>query len=127
MISFKHRQFQKDFILMSIRWYLAYSLSYRDIEELMLARGVRVDHSTINRWVIKYAPELEQEFSAKHKLPGGSSWRADETYIKVKGIWALLFCLLLNFFYLIFFFRKSNKLYLKLQIIPLNNFFQVSL
>jgi len=87
MISFKHRQFQKDFILMSIRWYLAYSLSYRDIEELMLARGVRVDHATINRWVIKYAPELEQEFSAKHKLPGGSSWRADETYIKVKGIW----------------------------------------
>ena len=87
MVSFKRRNFQKDFILMSVRWYLAYSLSYRDIEELMLERGMRVDHATINRWVIKYTPELEQEFSAKHKLTSGSSWRADETYIKVKGIW----------------------------------------
>ena len=56
MLTFKWRHFKKDIILMTVRWYLSYSLSYRDIEELMLKRGVTVDHSTLNRWVIKYAP-----------------------------------------------------------------------
>lgn len=56
MISFKWRHFKRDIILMLVRWYLAYSLSYRDIEELALERGLKVDHATINRWVIKYAP-----------------------------------------------------------------------
>lgn len=54
MISFKWRRFPKDLILMSIRWYVAYSLSYRDIEELVLERHVNVDHSTLNRWVIHF-------------------------------------------------------------------------
>ena len=70
-----------------MRWYLAYSLSYRDIEELMLERGVKVDHSTINRWVIKYAPLLEEAFRKSHKKSVNNSWRMDETYIKVKGVW----------------------------------------
>ncbi|GAG41518.1 unnamed protein product, partial [marine sediment metagenome] len=91
MISFKWRKFSKDIILMSVRWYLAYSLSYRDIEELMAERGVKVDHSTINRWVIQYAPELENEFRQKYKTTVNTSWLMDETYIKVQGEWHYLY------------------------------------
>ena len=87
MISFKWRHFQKNLILLAMRWYLAYSLSYRDIEELMLERGVKVDHSTINRWVVKYAPLLEEAFRKSYKKSVNNSWRMDETYIKVKGVW----------------------------------------
>ena len=86
MISFKGRHFQKDMILQSVRWYLAYSLSYRDLEEIMKERGFEVDHSTINRWVIDYAPQIEAAFQLKKKRPG-KRWRMDETYIKVKGKW----------------------------------------
>jgi len=85
-ISFKGRHFQKDMILQSIRWYLAYSLSYRDIQELMQERGFSVDHSTINRWVIHYSPQLEAAFRRKKKC-SGNRWRIDESYIKVKGQW----------------------------------------
>ena len=84
MINFNGRHFQKDIILQSIRWYLSYALSYRDIEELMDERGFTVDHSTINRWVVYYSPQLEKEFRKK-KIHTGSRWRLDETYIKVKG------------------------------------------
>ncbi|HHS8451691.1 TPA: IS6 family transposase [Legionella anisa] len=91
MISFKWRHFKKDIIVMLVRWYLAYSLSYRDIEELAIERGLTVDHSTINRWVIKYAPQLEETFRKRHKRPVGISWRMDETYIKVKGQWVYLY------------------------------------
>ena len=91
MISFKGRHFKKTIILMAIRWYLAYVLSYRDIEELMLERGVIVDHSTINRWVVKYSPGLEAQFSKHHKRNVGSSWRMDETYVKIKGQWYYLY------------------------------------
>ena len=77
----------KDVILLVVRWYLSYSLSYRDIEEMMLERGTKVDHSTLNRWVIEYAPLLESEFRKNHKKKTGSSWRVDETYNKIKGIW----------------------------------------
>ncbi|OAD23466.1 Integrase catalytic region, partial [Candidatus Thiomargarita nelsonii] len=66
MISFKGRQFEKDIILQCVRWYVAYALSYRDLEEMMTERGISVDHSTIQRWVVKYSPLLEQEFK-KHK------------------------------------------------------------
>jgi putative transposase len=84
-ISFKWKHFQKDVILMAVRWYIAYALSYRNIEELMAERGSTVDHATINRWVIEYAPLLEESFRRRHKKSVGSSWRMDETYIKVKG------------------------------------------
>lgn len=67
------------------------SSSYRDIEELALERGLKVDHSTINRWVIKYAPQLEESFRKRHKRPVRISWRIDETYIKVKGQWVYLY------------------------------------
>ncbi len=86
MISFKGRHFHKEMILQSVRWYLAYALSYRDIEELIAERGFSVDHSTVNRWVVKYAPKLEAAFRKKKKHVS-KRWRMDETYIKVKGKW----------------------------------------
>ncbi len=86
MIDFKGRHFEREMILQSIRWYLAYSLSYRDIEEIMMERGFDVDHSTIQRWVVNYAPQLEAAFHRKKKRPS-DRWRLDETYIKVKGKW----------------------------------------
>jgi len=79
MISFAGRHFGKEIIMMAVRWYLAYALSYRNIEELMAERGVKVDHSTLHRWVIKYAPQLEEVFRKKHKSQVGSSWRLDES------------------------------------------------
>jgi len=91
MIDFKWRHFEKSIILMAVRWYVAYPLSYRQIEEMLLERGVHVDHSTINRWVVKYSPLLEEEFRKRHKKSTGSSWRMDETYIKVKGVWHYLY------------------------------------
>ena len=91
MISFKWKKFKKNIILMEVRWYVAYALSYRDIEELMAERGVKVDHSTVNRWTIQYAPQLEIEFRKKHKSKTNRSWRMDETYIKNKGKWCYLY------------------------------------
>ena len=69
-ISFKGRHFQHDMILQSVRWYLAYSLSYRDIEELMHERGFTVDHSTLNRWVLHYSPQLDGGLQAKEESRG---------------------------------------------------------
>lgn len=71
---------------MLVRWYLAYSLSYRDIEELAKECGLSVDHSTINRWVIYYSPKLEKQFRKNHKRRPNGSWRMDETYLKIKGV-----------------------------------------
>jgi len=72
--------------LVSVRWYVAYPLSYRHVEELMEERGVSVDHATIQRWVVKYSPPLEEAFH-RSKRPVWVSWRMDETYIKIKGQW----------------------------------------
>src|SRR6266849_2180562 len=85
-ISFKGAHFPQEVILMVVRWYLAYPLSTRHVEELMEERGVELDHATINRWVIKYSPLLEAAFH-RRKRPVWVSWRMDETYIKVKGEW----------------------------------------
>src|SRR6266478_5084519 len=73
-----------------VRWYLAYPLSYRHVEELMEERGVPVDHATIQRWVVKYSPQLEEAFH-RRKRPVWVSWRMDETYIKIKGAWYYLY------------------------------------
>ena len=83
---FKWRHYQADIILLCVRWYLRYSLSYRDLEEMMTERGLTVDHSTLARWVLAYAPELEKRVKSQLK-PTNDSWRVDETYIKVKGQW----------------------------------------
>jgi transposase-like protein len=85
-VSFKGAHFPQAIILMGVRWYVAYPLSTRHVEELMLERGVHVDHSTINRWVIKYSPLLEEAFH-RRKRRVWISWRMDETYIRVKGQW----------------------------------------
>ncbi len=89
-LNFEGRWFEKEMILQCVRWYVAYPLSYRQIEEIMAERGLEVDHSTINRWVLRYAPLLEKEFR-QFKAPVGESWRMDETYIKVKGRWKYLY------------------------------------
>jgi putative transposase len=89
-ISFKGAHFPKEIILMGVRWYVAYPLSTRHVEELMEERGVELDHATINRWVIKYSPLLEDAFH-RRKRPVWVSWRMDETYIRVKGEWRYLY------------------------------------
>ena len=66
--------------MLCLRWYLRYSLSYRDLEEMMTERGLKVDHSTIARWVLAYAPELEKRVKP-HLKPTNDSWKVDETYI----------------------------------------------
>ena len=89
-LVFKWRHFEPQIILCAVRWYLRFSLSYRDVEELLAERGVAVDHSTIWRWVQRYAPELEQRLR-RHLKPTNRSWRVDETYMRVKGRWRYLY------------------------------------
>ena len=84
MLSFKWMRFAPDIIITAVRWYVSYKLSYRDVEELLAERGVRVAHTSVFRWVIKYVPQIEKRFR-EHKKPVGRSWRMDETYIRVKG------------------------------------------
>ena len=86
MLNFKGSHFEVAIILWAIRWYVAYPISYRQLEEMMAERGAAGDHSTLNRWVLKYAPEVEKQFR-KRKRPAGTSWRMDETYVRVKGQW----------------------------------------
>ena len=87
---FKGRHFQADIILICTRWYLRYSLSYRDLEEMMIERGLSVDHTTIYRWVQRYAPEIDKR-SRPYLKQTNDSWRVDETYVKVKGQWMYLY------------------------------------
>ena len=87
---FKWRHFQSDIILLCVRWYLRYPLSYRQLEEMMVERGLPVDHTTIYRWVQQYAPELDRRCRS-HLMATTDSWRVDETYIKVKKIWVYLY------------------------------------
>ena len=90
MLDTKRMRFPIDVILVCIRWYAAYPLSYRHLEEMMQERGVQVDHSSISRWAIRFLPLLEKVFR-RHKRPVGESWRMDETYIKVNGQWKYLY------------------------------------
>ena len=90
MIDFKGSQFEREIILWAVRWYVAYPISYRQLEEMMGERGVAVDHSTLNRWVIKYAPKFEKAFR-RRQCPVGRSWRMDETYVRIRGKWAYLY------------------------------------
>jgi IS6 family transposase len=87
---FKWRHFQPEIIRRGVRWYLRYSLSYRDLEELMLERGLHVDHTTIYALVQRYAPELEKR-CRPHLKALNDSWRVDETDIKVKKVWMYLY------------------------------------
>jgi putative transposase len=87
---FKGYCFPKEIILQAVYFKLRFSLSYRDVEELLCIRGIKVDHATIQRWVNKFTPHMEETFR-KRKKPVGNSWRMDETYIKVKGEWMYLY------------------------------------
>ena len=89
-VIFKWRQTAPELILCAVRWYLRYSLSLRDVEELLAERGLEADHTAIWRWVQRYGPELEQRLR-RHLKPTNKSWRVDETYIRVKGRWYYLY------------------------------------
>ena len=82
----KRLHYPLDVMLTCVRWYVAYPLSLRHIEEMMQERGVFVDHSTVHRWAMKVLPVLARIFR-KRKRPVGASWRMNETYIKVAGQW----------------------------------------
>jgi putative transposase len=86
----KRLHYPLDMILLCVRWYVAYPLSLRHLEEMMAERGLEVDHSSVHRWVIKLVPVFEKAFR-KHKRPVGKSWRMDETYVKVRGQWKYLY------------------------------------
>jgi putative transposase len=85
-IDFKGAHYPKVVIVHAVFFYVRYAVSYRDLEEILAERGVAVDHATLNRWVVKYAPLVAANAQAM-KRPTGVSWRMDETYIKVKGKW----------------------------------------
>src|SRR5450631_4373871 len=87
---FKWRQTEPALILCAVRWYLRYSLSLRDVEELLEERSLEADHTTVWRWVQRYGPELEQRLR-RHLKPTNKSWRVDETYLRVKGRWCYLY------------------------------------
>ena len=87
---FKWRHFEADIILCAVRWYLRYALSYRDVEDLLRERGVSVDHTTVFRWVQRYAPELDRR-CRPYLRATNDSYRVDETYIKVKKRWYYLY------------------------------------
>jgi transposase, IS6 family len=87
---FRGRHFSDEVIVLCVRWYLRYSLSYRDVTELMAERRLSVDSSTIWRWVQRYAPELNTRIRRELK-PTNGSWRTDETYVRVAGRWAYLY------------------------------------
>ncbi|QIP94467.1 transposase (plasmid) [Serratia fonticola] len=89
-IAFKRLHYPVDIIAQCVRWYLAYSLSLRNLEEMMAERGIVVDHSTLHRWVIRLVPLLDKVFR-RYKRAVGCRWRMDETYIKIKGRWKYLY------------------------------------
>ncbi|WP_028402203.1 IS6 family transposase [Ectobacillus panaciterrae] len=87
---FKWKHYQSEIILLTVRWYLRYNLSFRDLVEIMEERGLSIAHTTIMRWVHQYGPELNKRIR-RHLKQTNDSWRVDETYIKVKGQWMYLY------------------------------------
>ena len=82
---FKGRHFDRSVILLCVRWYLAYNLSLRNLEEMMAERGISVDHPTVGRWVVRYSPELLERFN-RRKRPVSRIWHVDETYSRSVGV-----------------------------------------
>jgi transposase-like protein len=88
--AFAGFRFPSDVIVLEVRWYLRFGLSYRDVEELLTERGVEVDHVTIYRWVVRFTPLLaEAARPRRHAI--GSRWQVDETYVKVAGRWRYVY------------------------------------
>jgi transposase-like protein len=88
--AFKWKYFVGEIILQTVRWYLKYPLSYRNLKEMMAERGIKVDHTTTMRWVHQYSPAIEKRIK-RHLRPTNDSWRVDKTYILVKGKWKSLY------------------------------------
>ncbi|MGG2091544.1 IS6 family transposase [Bacillus sp. S13(2024)] len=88
--EFKWKHYQPDIILLTVRWYLRYNLSFCDLVEMMEERGLSISHTTIMRWVHQYSPELDKRLR-RHLKHTNDSWRVDETYIKVKDQWMYLY------------------------------------
>jgi transposase, IS6 family len=84
------RHFDREVIVLCVRWYLRFKLSFRDLVKMMAERGLSLVHTTIMRWVHHYAPEFERRWS-RFARPAGSSWRVDETYVKIRGKWVYLY------------------------------------
>ncbi|WP_144488634.1 IS6 family transposase, partial [Bacillus nitratireducens] len=87
---FKWKHYQPEIILLTVRWYLRYKLSFRDLVEMMAERGLSISHTTIMRWVHQYGPELDKRIR-RYLKQTNDSWRVDETYIKLKGQWMYLY------------------------------------
>jgi transposase-like protein len=87
---FEGRHFDREIIVLCVRWYLRFKLSFRDLVEMMAERGLSMAHTTIMRWVHHYAPEFERRWN-RFARPAGSSWRVDETYVKIRGQWVYLY------------------------------------
>lgn len=88
--AFKRLHYPVDVIAQCVRWYLAYSLSLRNLEEMMSERGIEVDHSTLHRWILRITP-IFNRIVARYKKPVNQFWHIDETYIKIKGTWHYLY------------------------------------
>jgi transposase-like protein len=87
---FEGRHFEREIIVLSVRWYLRFKLSFRDLVEMMAERNLSMAHTTIMRWVHHYAPEFERRWR-RFARPAGPSWRVDETYVKIRGAWVYLY------------------------------------
>lgn len=87
---FKGRHFEQEIIILCVRWYLRYKLSYRDLVEMMAERGLSVAHTTILRWVRRYTPEFDKRWR-RFSAQAGTSWRVNETYVRIRGQWAYLY------------------------------------
>ena len=87
---FAGRHFDAEIVVLCVRWYLSFKLSYRDLVSMMSERGVNLAHTTILRWVQHYTPEFEKRWK-RYARPVGGSWRMDETYVKVRGEWVYLY------------------------------------
>lgn len=87
---FKGRHFEREIIILCVRWYLRYKLSFRDLVEMMAECSLSLAHTTIMRWVRRYVPEFEKRWN-RFARPVGGSWRVDETYVKIKGRWTYLY------------------------------------
>jgi transposase-like protein len=83
---FKGRHFDRGIVILCVRWYLRFKLSLRDLVEMMAERGLSMAHTTIMRWVQRYAPEFEKRWR-RFARAVGRSWRVDETYVKIRGKW----------------------------------------
>src|SRR5271170_2808761 len=87
---FEGRHFDREIIILCVRWYLRFKLSFRNLVEMMAERGVDLAHTTVMRWIQRYVPEFERLWN-RFAGETGQSWRVDETYVKIKGRWAYLY------------------------------------